>query len=269
VDEYLKESEIIPYHRSLPYGEKVLVLAPHPDDETIGCGGALRLLIEQGKHVDVLFLTSGEKAEKPQSLPRNIQISAEKKGYSLIREREARKALKRLGVIRHAFLRFPDREIFDRYDDVLRKITEVLLGKRESSRSAAVPEERTPQFDALYCPSPWELNPDHRASAKAVLELQKKYEFSIVFYEVASPIRPNMLVDISEATKIKWKALKCYRTQLDILDYLDINKALNRFRSLTLGKGTRYAEGFLLVRSASEQEDLHDWNMNRRPWRSS
>ncbi len=38
----------------------VLVLAPHPDDETFGCGGTIRMLTESGIAVDVAFMTRGE-----------------------------------------------------------------------------------------------------------------------------------------------------------------------------------------------------------------
>jgi LmbE family N-acetylglucosaminyl deacetylase len=65
----LQESDIIPYHLSHPPGERAIVLAPHPDDETLGCGGTIRLLLKSKRPVKVIFLTSGEKADPSNSLP--------------------------------------------------------------------------------------------------------------------------------------------------------------------------------------------------------
>src|SRR4051794_19754367 len=76
----------------------VLVIAPHPDDEAIGCGGALCLHARRGDRVSVVFLTSGELGLK--HLPKA-------KAWS-IREQEARKAAKVLRVSRLHFLRCSD-----------------------------------------------------------------------------------------------------------------------------------------------------------------
>src|SRR6267378_1222734 len=76
----------------------VLVIAPHPDDEVIGCGGAIRLRVERGERVSFVFLSSGELGLK--HLPRAKTWE--------IREAEARRAAKVLGVESLHFLRQPD-----------------------------------------------------------------------------------------------------------------------------------------------------------------
>ena len=77
------ESDIIPFSAVPPFGERALVLAPHPDDETLGCGGTIRLLLVANKRVKVVFLTSGEQADH----------SHNNTDYAVLREKEAGKAL--------------------------------------------------------------------------------------------------------------------------------------------------------------------------------
>ena len=175
----LQESEIVPYHLSPPLGEKVLVLAPHPDDETLGCGGTLRLLVESGKTVKVVFLTSGDKGDPEHSLSRIQKDQKEKaetpsysrrgKGdvsdgshfteYASLREKESVKALKILGVSDYQFLRFPDRELHAHFEDVFECVH-------------AITADYLP--DTVYSPSIIELNPDHRTTAELSFRMQRE-----------------------------------------------------------------------------------------------
>ncbi len=241
----LSESDIIPYHLSPPPGEKVLVLSPHPDDETLGCGGIIRLLLERKKEVRVIFLTNGDKADP----------SAENRvAYSLMREKEAQKALGVLGVTDYDFLRFPDRGLRERHAEVLER----LLGIVESYRP-----------DTLYCPSMIELNPDHRAAAAISLEIQRTRmenivsgerpaRMRVVFYEIATPLRPNLLVDVTATYRRKIRAAKKYKSQLRLMDYLGHIIALNAVRSLTV-KGPRHVEAFWSVENPPGEEEISAW----------
>src|SRR3974377_2486800 len=76
----------------------VLVIAPPPDAETIGCGGTLRLHAEKGDRVAVVFLTSGELGLK--------HLDREKAWG--IREAEARRPGSGLRISTLQFLRLPD-----------------------------------------------------------------------------------------------------------------------------------------------------------------
>ena len=66
----------------------VLVIAPHPDDEVLGCGGSTLIHRAAGRRVDVLFLTSGELGSAEQAPDRLAEI----------REAEARSAADTLGI---------------------------------------------------------------------------------------------------------------------------------------------------------------------------
>ncbi len=268
----LQESDIIPYHLSHPPGERAIVLAPHPDDETLGCGGTIRLLLKSKRAVKVIFLTSGDKADP--SHPASDIKHREEYGtdYSLMREKEAVRALKVLGVSDYEFLRFPDRELEIYYKDALESLLEIV---------------RTYMPDTIYSPSMIELNPDHRTTAALSLEIQRivmntdintlihdvppplpppqggrvrvgVMPISLVFYEVTTPLRPNMLIDITAAYTRKKRAIKKYKSQLKIRDYLKHIIALNTFRSLTVD-GLSHVEAFWCVDKPLSGEDIAKW----------
>lgn len=232
----LSEPEIVTFAASPPQGERVIVFAPHPDDETLGCGGTLKKLSALGRTVKVVFLTKGEKA---------IPDMADRESYAKTREREAIKAMRVLGVPAYEFLRFPDRELFQNMEKVARACRKIIgdFGP-----------------DAVYGPSPVEINPDHRAAAELLLNIHgESASLRCLFYEVVTPFRPNILVDVTAAYKYKEKAVKCYKSQLKITDYLRISKALNTYRSLTLPADTKYAEAFWEVEKRMSKREMESW----------
>lgn len=244
----LQESEIIPFHCSPPVGEKILVLAPHPDDETLGCGGTIYLLVKAKKQVKVVFLTSGDKAEPLHPLSAKKHGEQHITDYSLMREKEAIKALKVLQVFDCEFLRFPDRELSACSRSALQKIVQIL-------------REYVP--DAIYSPSPLDLNPDHRATAAFAIEMHRTMAQSgmaghLIFYEVTVPLRPNLLVDISTSYGRKKKAMKKYASQLKLNNYLGHVTAVNIFRTLTV-RGTKYIEAFWHMQTPLNNEEIARW----------
>src|SRR5258708_33475374 len=116
----------------------VLVIAPHPDDESIGCGGALRLHAVRGDRVVAVFLTSGELGLKhlPQEKARQI------------REREARAAAKILGLAGVSFMRRPDW---------------MVSGDVKGAGKALPPVLRVEAPEFVYLAHPDEWHPDHPA----------------------------------------------------------------------------------------------------------
>ncbi|MEW6416493.1 MAG: PIG-L family deacetylase [Nitrospirota bacterium] len=268
----LLETDLIPYHISHPPGEKVLVLSPHPDDETLGCGGTIRLLLKSKKHVKVVFLTSGDKADPSNKLSRityneNPPIPPLLKGgeggllneshitvYALLREKEAVKALRILGVSDYEFLRFPDRELDAYYENALEGLLKIV---------------KSYMSDTIYSPSMIELNPDHRTTAALSMELQRiimqrgrvrerVMPIRLVFYEITTPLRPNILIDITPVYNKKKRAIKKYKSQLKLKDYLKHITALNSIRSLTVN-GPRYVEAFWCLDKPLNEKDIAKW----------
>ena len=245
------EPDIIPYHLAPPPGEKVIILAPHPDDETLGCGGTIRLLGESGKQVKVIFLTSGDRAD-PSNPASNVRHGEEHiTDYSLLREREAVKALEILAVSDYEFLRFPDRKLGVHFESVLGRLRDAV-------------KQYGP--DVMYTTSMIELNPDHRTAAALALEIQKIVmkegkgssagTLKLLFYEVTTPLRPSVLVDITSSRAAKRKAVEEYRSQLGITDYLGYIIALNEVRTLTVPEADA-VEAFWMVDSPLPYADAH------------
>jgi LmbE family N-acetylglucosaminyl deacetylase len=245
----LLEADLIPFHISPPAGKRVLILSPHPDDETLGCGGTISLLAEAKKDIKVVFLTSGDKADPSHPLSHRTHQKPHITDYSAMREKEAEKALRVLGVTDYEFMRFPDRGLSGHYGDA--------LGRLHKIAADFLP-------DAVYSPSMVELNPDHRTTAALAMDLQRARASSlqdsveVVFYEVSTPLRPNMLVDITSVFRKKKKAMKKYRSQLRLLDYLGHVTALNTFRALTVERAC-YIEAFWLVAQPSTDEEIKKW----------
>ena len=94
----------------------ILVIAPHPDDETIGCAGTLCRHVAAGDRVAVVFLTSGELGLK--HLPA-------RKAWK-IREAEARAAARLLGIARLDFFRLPDWTVGDHLRKAARLLRPIL-----------------------------------------------------------------------------------------------------------------------------------------------
>jgi LmbE family N-acetylglucosaminyl deacetylase len=207
--------------------ERVLVLAPHPDDETLGCGGAICLHRRRGEAVHVVFLTSGERYTD--AVPAETNRS--------VREAEAEEAGRVLDVQGLEFLRLPDLGLSE------------MIG-RAADRLRPILETRAPEV--LYLPHPEESHPDHAAAlpivraALAVLSSLGPLP-ELRGYEVWSPLtRCGWVEDVSAAMPWKLRAVRCYRSQLRLFRYDIAVRGLNRYRGV-LGAGSRYAEAFVAL----------------------
>lgn len=208
---------------------KVLVLAPHYDDEVLGCGGLVAELVEAGAEVRVLFLTDG-----------GGQGETDRKAYSRRRRRESARAARVLGVKGTEHLGLPDGAV----TGALRALVQAIRERLSSHRP-----------DLVLVPSPLESSADHRASFAALGEVLSPLRggdplhtalrsLRVLVYEVNHPGYPDLLVDVSrQVTKIE-EAMACYASQQERHDYLGAALGLRRYRTLSLPPEVVAAEGY-------------------------
>lgn len=219
----ITEDQLIPFHSTDPTGNRVLVLSPHPDDESIGCGGTLALHAAAGDPVRVIILTNGARGDMSGRFGRE--------DYIALRRQETLSACACLGIDDVIFLDHEDREL----THISTLVSEVV-----DLMDAFMP-------DVVYAPSPLEFHPDHRAAADAAVQAVRlsRTPARLFYYEVGQPVQIDMLVDITPVLDKKHRAILQYQSQLDERPYNDVALALNRFRSLTLSRDVTHAEGFV------------------------
>ena len=217
----IPEAEAIPFEPLDLRGERLLVLAPHPDDEIIGCGGLVALHLRDGRRVRVVVATDGGEAGEPAE-----------------RQRESRAALASLGDAEIEFLNFPDRHL-------------------DSNGFAAALRDILVDFrpDLIAAPSAIEIHPDHLALARALCDVVARDAAlfadlavaRVAFYEVSHPLRPNALVDITSVADAKYAAIALHATQLAFRDYVAYARGLNAYRGMSLPAEVKFAEAYYVV----------------------
>lgn len=185
----------LPEARGPEQGDRLLVMAPHPDDETLCCAGSIQKAIRAGASVYVVWFTSGDAFEWDAALlnrtPDPAPIELFKLGKSRIRE--AADAAKLLGVPgqNQFFLGYPDRGLskllksfYSRpYRSPYTEVDAVPYMGTVSPGSAYTGKNMVADFETvlakvkptiILAPSPRDAHPDHRAVAELALRLLNK-----------------------------------------------------------------------------------------------
>ena len=211
-----------------------LVVAPHFDDDVLGCGGLIAQLVDDGARVCVLFLSDGSGGEE--------EIS-DRPPYAKRRHDEAVRALEILGITEIEFLDLPDGALATHIEDAANAIRQALIARRP---------------DLMLTLSPLETSSDHRAAFAAVhavlsplrggTELDDAVTgLEILLYEVNHPAYPNLLVDVTNAMELVTRAIAAHASQLELHNYLDTAVAMRNLRTTSLPPSVKAAEGYCRV----------------------
>lgn len=212
-----------PIRIQAPFGKSMLVIAPHQDDETIGCGGAMALQKRAGGAVSILLLNDGAVGHDDSAMTRP-QLAE-------LRNQESRRAAAALGIDPPRFLGHPDLSVGA--DRIATEVAEVLESQK---------------IDVVFAPSVLDLQPDHRRGNYILAEALRQANRNIrVFgYEVWGFCIPNTLVVIDDVIDLKTRALDCFQWANTAVNYTWTTKGINMYRSRFTEVGVcQYAECFL------------------------
>jgi len=212
----------LPSPLDLSAARRVLVFSPHPDDETLGCGGTLALLAPHCE-VRVVLVTDGGGGG---ALPPEI---------GEMRRTEWLDSMDSLGVSNVGFMNAPDGGVFP------------------SKHWQQMIDDEVNDFQPnwVISPSMLDYHRDHMSIAQMVyLSCQKQFCVQqILTYEIWSPIWATHVVDITDVISVKREALLLQKTSMQYGNYLQAVEGLNFYRGLYLGRTGAAAEAFSVLSS--------------------
>ena len=220
---------------------RVLALAAHPDDETLGAGGTLALHARRGDEVTIAILGTGATARRPRPGDTAAAELAELRAAAV-------RAATILGVADVRHLDLPD----NRFDGVvLLEVVKLVEGLVEATRP-----------EVVYTHFSGDLNVDHEVTARATLTACRPLPGSpvrrLLAYEVPSatgwgdaarPFLPTVFVDVSATLEAKLAATGAYASEVRDFPHPRSAEAL-RARAAAWGSqaGVAAAEAFVLLR---------------------
>lgn len=215
----------ITYTLPVSKGDIVLVISPHPDDETLGCGGAIIKMLSSSVDVAVLILT-GENSD------------GRRKNISRIRKEEFMKARSVLGYSTFEILDYPDGQLESYQEKLNEQIYRLLI-------------KQAPKF--VLTPYVLDYPIDHQIANIALAQALKKTiqtDIIIGMYEIWTPqTNPNCYLNITAEYPQKCMAMRCYQSQEDYYKIIDKAESLSKFRArLSMRQKVKHMECFKLLK---------------------
>jgi LmbE family N-acetylglucosaminyl deacetylase len=195
-------SHRLPVTLRTPERARLLVVAPHMDDEVIGAGGTLVWHARAKSSVRLVFCARGATAEEDR-----------------VRKAEARAVSEFMGFERVDWLDFPEGALSPHEGELAGALAKLI-------------QELEP--DQIFCPYVADHHRDHSATALALAAAieQTRWRGEVWCYEVWSTLWPNVAVDISSVVPVKRQAIDLYASQVAGSNYTDGMLGLNRYRGL-------------------------------------
>ncbi len=220
---------------------RLLVIAAHPDDEILGCGGTISRLVKEGYEAYTLILGEGitSRDKKRNRNKRKRELDSLKS--------QAIKANRTLGVNNIFFCDFAD----NRFDTM--PLLKIINAVEEKMRKI--------KPDMIFTHYEKDLNIDHQITCKAVITATRPgvsgFMGELYSFEVASStewaypttFNPDVFFDISQMVAVKIKALRLYRSELREFPHPRSLEGI-RLNAQYWGMktGLKYAEAFKVIR---------------------
>ena len=215
--------------------KNILVIAPHPDDETISMGGTINRYVKNNYKVHVLIISG------------HLPPLYKKEDYA-VTVNEAKKAFKKLGISSYKFLDIPATFVKD-YDTAKLNnfIHNEILRMKPSTVFIPFPDRHIDHrviFDSCVVA----VRPNNNFFPKKVLCYETLSETHWNVGGIEPSFIPDYFIDISKYINIKLSALSIYKSQIKNNNSrsLDSVKSLAKFRGSQ--NGCNYAEAFKVVR---------------------
>lgn len=198
-------------HRGTISASRLVIIAPHPDDETFACGGLIARMEQEGKHVSVIFMTNGEASHDACCKHRRLEVAAS-------REAAAHRANRALGLASEHlhWLALPDTAV-----------PSAASPDFSSAVAKAVQVLRAVNAQAIVYPHRMDMHPDHvntssiAICAADMLNIRQRYSFPTWMrrrlqakHLVQRISATTIKLDIREVLSIKNEAIGIYMNDI-------------------------------------------------------